>query len=80
MPTAKVTSKGQITLPREVREQLGVDKGDRVKFVIRDDGEVVIEPATLPLSTLRGCLKKGRQRVLSIEKMQDAIERGVLGR
>lgn len=80
MATAKLTSKGQITLPREVREQLGVDKGDRVEFVIRDGGEIVIEPATLPLSTLRGCLKKGRRKVVSIEEMQDAIERGASGR
>lgn len=80
MTSAKLTSKGQITLPREVREKLGVDKGDRVEFVIRDGGEIVIEPATIPLSSLRGMLKSGRRKAVSLKEMQDAIERGASGR
>ncbi len=33
MPTAKITSKGQITLPQEVRKRLGIGPGDSVEFV-----------------------------------------------
>jgi len=33
MPTARITSKGQITLPKEVRERLGLDVGDELEFV-----------------------------------------------
>jgi antitoxin PrlF len=40
---AKITSKGQITLPREVRERLGVHDGDRVRFEI-ENGKVVLYP------------------------------------
>lgn len=40
MPMATITSKGRITLPREVREHLHVGKGDRVEFEIERDGEV----------------------------------------
>ena len=41
--TAKVTSKGQITLPREIRERLGVHDGDRVRFEVQG-GNVVLYP------------------------------------
>lgn len=41
--TAKITSKGQITLPREVRERLGVHDGDRVRFEVHG-GAVVLYP------------------------------------
>ena len=39
--SAKITSKGQITVPKEVREALNVGKGDRVVFEAREDGFVV---------------------------------------
>ncbi len=76
MPSAKMTSKGQITLPREVRERLGVDTGDRVDFVFRPSGEIVIEPATVDLLELRGMLKRKGRKAVSLEEMQEAIERG----
>ena len=41
--TAKITSKGQITLPREIRDVLGVHDGDRVRFTLQD-GQVVLYP------------------------------------
>jgi antitoxin PrlF len=44
MPVATITSKGQVTLPKEVREHLHVDSGDKVEFVIAEDGEVELRP------------------------------------
>lgn len=41
MPATKMTSKGQITLPKEVREKLGVSPGDELEF-IEEDGEFLI--------------------------------------
>ena len=41
--SAKITSKGQVTLPREIRERLGVQDGDRVRFEM-EAGRVVIYP------------------------------------
>lgn len=40
--TATITSKGQITLPKAVRQLLGVDAGDKVVFELREDGQVVV--------------------------------------
>ncbi len=42
---AKITSKGQITLPKEVREALGVEEGDEVEFVIYEKGPVLVHGA-----------------------------------
>jgi AbrB family looped-hinge helix DNA binding protein len=76
MPSAKLTSKGQITIPLEVRERLGLDTGDRVDFIIRDSGEIVVEPATVDLLELRGSVKRRGRKVVSLEEMQRAIEAG----
>jgi len=76
MPSAKLTSKGQITIPLEVRERLGLDTGDRVDFIIRDSGEIVVEPATVDLLELRGSVKRRGKKVVRLEDMQRAIEAG----
>ena len=44
MPAAKLTSPGQLVIPKPVRQHLRLQPGDRVDFVIRDDGEVVVQP------------------------------------
>ena len=75
MPTATVTSKGQITIPKEVRELLRVEAGDQVDFVITDRGEVVVRSATGDVRELRGLLKRSRQRPVSVDAMNAAILR-----
>lgn len=42
---ATLTSKGQITLPKPIRQALGVDAGGRVAFDLREDGQVVVSRA-----------------------------------
>jgi AbrB family looped-hinge helix DNA binding protein len=79
MPTATLTSKGQITVPKEIREHLGVAAGDRVSFQIGSTGEVVVEPETVDVRTLRGMLKH-RGRPVSLEAMDRAVRRGATGR
>ena len=69
-----ITSKGQTTIPKAVRDHLQLKPGDRVKFFIHPDGSVVILPK-LPASALRGLVKTGRRRV-SIEEMNEAIAEG----
>jgi AbrB family looped-hinge helix DNA binding protein len=71
-----VTSKGQITLPKAVREVLHLDTGDRVEFAIRDDGVVELRPETGDLLALAGSLKPAKGRHASLDDMQEAIRRG----
>ena len=55
--TAKVTSKGQITIPAEVRERLGVRVGDRVSFEVEDSG-IRVERARSVVDETAGAFKK----------------------
>ena len=72
MPMATITSKGQITLPREVREHLHVREGDRVEFEIERDGEVRVRPVTGSMDELFGMLRRpGGSR--SVREIDDAI-------
>jgi len=79
MPEAKVTSKGQVTIPKEVREALHVDAGDRVQFFIRDDGAVELRPHTVDLKDLYGILESKRGgRSLSVDAMDEALKKAVV--
>ena len=75
MPTATVTSKGQITIPREVRLALGLDSGDRVEFVEREKGRFEVIPATRSIRELKGLFKGRRKKPVSIEEMNAAIRK-----
>jgi AbrB family looped-hinge helix DNA binding protein len=65
-----ITSKGQATIPKAVREHLGLKPGDRVKFFVHPDGTVVLLPK-LPVTALRGIMKTRRHA--TIEQMNEAI-------
>lgn len=72
MPAATVTSKGQITIPREVRHALRLGTGQRVAFIVRDDGVVELRPETVDLKDLYGLLKP-KGKALTIEQMSESI-------
>jgi len=74
MTTATLTSKGQITIPKEVRERLGVEAGDRLEFVEQERGVYKVIAATRDVSRLKGLVAKPR-RPVSIEEMKAAVRR-----
>jgi AbrB family looped-hinge helix DNA binding protein len=78
MATATITSKGQVTLPREVRAGLGVTAGDRIDFVRLDDGNYAIVPASHSIRSLKGVIPRPEVAV-SLEEMEAAIEAGARG-
>ena len=73
-----ITVKGQATIPKAVRKQLGLKPGDRVKFFMHPDGSVVLLPK-LPASALRGIVKSRRRRPVTIEEMTGAAREGAAG-
>lgn len=73
MAAAKLTSKGQITIPAQVRASLGLDTGDRIEFVDIGDGRFAIMAATHSVKDLKGLIRKPIKPV-SIEDMNLAIE------
>jgi AbrB family looped-hinge helix DNA binding protein len=74
MAAATVTSKGQLTLPKEIRTALGVGPGDRVAFRIHEDGVITVEPEKLDLQSLRGAIQT-KIKGVTIEAMNDAVRR-----
>ena len=76
MPHSTLTSKGQITLPIEVRKRLLLKPGDRVNFTFQPDGSVRLETKKLPFEQLIGILGKP-DRPLTLEAMEQAIEETV---
>ena len=80
MATATLTSKGQITIPVEVRNEMNVDTGDRVEFVQIAPGRYEFVAANREVTELKGMFGKARKPV-SIEDMNAAIaKRGAAAR
>jgi antitoxin PrlF len=75
VPTATLTSKGQLTLPKAIRDRLRLAAGDRVDFVVKDDGTVVLRPATLDVRELKGLLSRKGLKPLAVEEMNAIIRR-----
>jgi antitoxin PrlF len=69
-----ITSKGQATIPKAIREHLRLKPGDRVKFFVHPDGSVAILPK-LAAPALRGIVRP-RRRSVTIEEMNEAAAAG----
>ncbi len=75
MPTATVTSKGQVTIPKAVRTHMHINVGDQIDFVVTDRGDVLVRSVSLDVRELRGLLKRPRRRSVSVEEMNAAVLR-----
>jgi antitoxin PrlF len=72
MTTAMLTSKGQITIPANVRHDLKVDAGDRVEFILIAPGRYEFVAATQSVTELKGMFGKPTKKI-SIDDMKKAI-------
>ena len=72
---ATVTSKGQITLPKALRDHLHLAAGDRVEFILEPNNVVRMIPRTTSVTRLKGMLPKPAHAV-SLDEMADAIATG----
>ena len=77
MPTAKLTSKGQVTIPKRVRDRLGLRTGDRLDFQVEPNGTLRVRPldAAGEKRPLRGFLSDvvRLERPMTIEEMDEGI-------
>lgn len=73
MVRATITSKGQITIPKEVRTSLGLNAGDQVAFVVHGHSEAVLTPVTRSVDEVFGRLCRKNVPVLSVEEMNKAV-------
>jgi AbrB family looped-hinge helix DNA binding protein len=75
MPRTTVTTKGQVTIPKKIREFLRVKAGDRLDFDIDARGEVVVRPSGTDVASLKGILHRPGRRPVTLEAMDAAIAR-----
>ena len=73
MPTATLTSKGQTVIPKAIRDHLGLQPGDALDFVVQDNGDVLIRPATEDVRRLKGFLQRRGRLPVSVEQMNQTI-------
>jgi AbrB family looped-hinge helix DNA binding protein len=76
---ATMTSKGQVTIPLEVRNQLRLRSGQKLQFTIEDRNKVVITPVFTRLSELADLLP-APERTVTLEEMDEAIRKSVVNR
>lgn len=74
MSLSTLTSKGQTTIPRDVRAFLKIQSGDRLEFVIGQDGNVILKPAVIEVSEIRGLLKQHKRgKTVTLDDMKSAV-------
>lgn len=75
---ATITSRGRVTLPKPIRDQLHLGPGDKIDFMLEGDG-VRVTPVTAPVTQLKGMVPKPAVPV-SLEEMDAAIARAAVRR
>jgi antitoxin PrlF len=75
MATATVTSKGQITIPREIRERLQIKTGDRLDFRVDADGAVRIVPVAKKVAEVFGAFALKSRKPLSTSEIKKRLGR-----
>lgn len=83
MPVATVTSKGQVTIPKPIREHLEVNSGDKLEFRVDEDGSVTVVPITRSADSAFGAFAHKAERPVSRsgakEKVAEALRRKSAG-
>lgn len=75
-----LTSKGQITIPHQVRKRLRLKPGDRIEFTVEENGMATMKPLARRTDEVFGCLAARRKRtVASAEDMNRLLEASLRG-
>ena len=73
MPTSTLTSKGQMVIPKTIRDRLKLEPGDRLDFIIREDGDILMRPISGDVRSLKGLFHRPGRPAVSVEKMNQVI-------
>ncbi len=76
MAKSTVTSKGQVTIPKEIREFAMIHAGTQIDFQMQKDGTILIIPIQRHISQLKGIIKSRRKKPVSLDEMKKAISDG----
>lgn len=73
MAAATITSKGQITIPKKIRDKLGLQAGDLLSFDIDSDGNITIRPEKGNSDSAYGILHRENQEAFTVEEMESGV-------
>ena len=73
MTLATMTNKGQVTIPKAIRESLGLHSGDKLEFVLVESNKAYIRPITKKVDDVFGRLYKSERKPVSVEEMDEKI-------
>ena len=76
MPVSTLTSKGQITIPKEIREKFHLRMGQRVEFHVTAKGELMLKPGNRDVRLLKGFIRSSNRKAVTVEEMNEAIAAG----
>jgi len=80
VPRSTVTSKGQITIPKSIRDRLGLSPGDTLEFTVDKEGRIVAQPRAVGPG-VQGVLRDfAPDRALTVEEMKEAVRRHAAGK
>jgi AbrB family looped-hinge helix DNA binding protein len=71
---ATITSKGQVTIPIDIRNSLNLDAGDKIEFIVTKEGEAVLRLLSKKVDDVFGILRNPKQKMVSIDEMNHAIK------
>lgn len=80
MVQARLTGKGQVTIPKQIRDYLHLDTGSKIDFVIDENGDVKVIPLNVAVESLSGILHREGMKPASLEDMERAIVDGAKDR
>ncbi len=73
MPTATLTSKGQLVIPKPIRDYLHLHPGDRLDFMVQESGDVLMRPAIEDVRKLKGVLHQPGRKPVSLDTLRKVI-------
>lgn len=74
MALATITTKGQVTIPKSVRDSLMLSSGDKIEFVVTDKREALIRPISKKVDEVFGLLHRPGRKTVSVEEMDAKIK------
>ena len=74
-----MTSKGQVTFPKPIRDKLRLRPGDKIEFMLVEDGSLLVTPVTVPVTRLKGMVPRP-EAPLSLDSLDEAVAAAVARR
>ena len=76
---ATMTSKGQVTVPKPIRDKLRLRSGDKIEFTLVQDGSLLLAPVTAPVTRLKGMVPRP-EASLDLDAIDQAVASAVARR